>query len=210
MFTQVLALLINLKRGPWAGVTILAFIYFMYFKKKIAIPFILAVGVLFFSVSPIRERIFQSSSHFFISGGRNVIWDIGFELASTYPLGIGLQNSSFLRNFSDEIPPQLKHFHSNFINILVETGWFSFGIYLLWFYIFIQVLFISSAKERNIPVFLLSCAILSSQFAGLVEYNMGDKEILLTLFYIMGIACAMKKNSVTAGILNVSRGLKIK
>jgi hypothetical protein len=193
---QSLNLIINLKRGPWIGVFISLLTVLLMFRKKLIAPFILVTVTIFLLSSSIQKRLGESYEHFVITGGRKIIWDIGFELAATYPLGIGLTNSPFLQKFSDDIPKELKHFHNNFINILVETGSASFCIYLIW----ISSILLHCFKKHQIrkqiiafysPLFLLGAAILSWQIAGIFEYNAGDKEILLVVFLIIGIIGAL-------------------
>ena len=191
------ALLINLKRGPWAGVIIATSIIFAMFSKRMLAPaLVMAVAVICF-ISPVRSRIQQSYEHFSISGGRQAIWDIGAELALHYPLGIGYENSPVLRKFSTEIPPELRHFHSNLLNIIVETGWFGLCIFIWWVIALIKSAWSLSTKDqRSILSRSIGCAIISWQVAGLVEYNFGDSEILLVAMICLGALSALKKEAL--------------
>lgn len=194
------ALLVNLKRGPWLGVfCALSIILILYYRKLF--PILVCIVVLMASyVEPIRTRIEHSSKDFFISGGRSVIWQIGAELATQYPLGIGLGNSEFLRRFSPEIPPQLRHFHNNFINIIVETGWVGFLIFLWWIVILIYSgLTLKSKEEEDAPIMAraIACALISWQVAGAVEYNFGDSEVTLIFLMLTGFLARLKDITAT-------------
>jgi len=182
------ALLVNLKRGPWLGIVVGLSIYFLV-RKPIRILYVLAIAIaLFLLIEPINDRIVASHDHFNIAGGRNAIWEIGTDLAIRYPLGIGFDNSGFLQNFSHQIPKELNHFHNNFINILVETGWLGLLMFLWWLITIISWGF----KWRNHPIFgsvilACSCGFLSWQIAGLVEYNFGDSEVYLLVLALAGL-----------------------
>ncbi|MDC0358013.1 O-antigen ligase family protein [Oligoflexia bacterium] len=184
----ILALLINLKRGPWAGVICGSMILLAIYSKRLLIPLFAIVVCLFIFIEPLRLRLEQSSRDFFITGGRNVIWEIGGELATRYPLGIGFDNSQFLQKFSPEIPATLKHFHSNVLNILVETGWLGLGAYL-WF--ILSLLMIAFRNNLPPPYSILTttigCALIAWQVAGVVEYNFGDSEVYLVALLLCGV-----------------------
>ncbi len=189
------ALLINLKRGPWAGVFIATALLFRSYAKRYVIPTLILVVLLIASVAPIRERIQSSWQHFLIPGGRGVIWEIGAELAQHYPLGIGYHNSSMLPDYSPEIPPNLRHFHSNFLQIIVESGWLTFFIYSWWLFVIFKSALSLSTKDspHGIIVSILGCSLLAWQIAGLVEFNLGDSEVFVLAALIIGALGASTK-----------------
>jgi hypothetical protein len=178
------ALLVNLKRGPWLGVLMGVSLFCAFYAKRL-IGFIVLLSVaVAFSVQPIHDRIAASYNHFTITGGRSTIWRIGAELAAEYPLGIGYHNSGILRQFALEIPPELKHFHNNFINIVAENGWLA-GLLFGWFCIAICR---ACFKKPRHPMYVaIGCAIVSWQTAGLVEYNFGDSEVMLIVWVLLGL-----------------------
>ena len=197
------ALLVNLKRGPWAGILVGSLIFFSFYARKLVIPIVAVVVSLVVFVGPIRTRLLQSHDHFFIAGGRNVIWEIGGELAVKYPLGIGYENSGFLRNFSHEIPQELKHFHNNFLNILVEAGWLGLALYLWWIYLTLSNAFTSGMKKAYKPIaHAVGCAVISWQIAGLVEYNFGDSAVVSIAFMLVGILLAVSDSEQSAELPN--------
>lgn len=191
-----LALLINLKRGPWLGVIAGSAVFLSIISKRILLTFFAVVLAIFVFVAPVRERVLVSYEHFSITGGREAIWDIGSELAVRYPLGIGYDNSYVLRKFSTEIPQELRHFHNNILNILVETGWLGLFVYLWWILSILRSSWTDYANSfRQILSRALGCAVVAWQAAGLVEYNFGDSEIFILLMIILGVLSHLKMNS---------------
>lgn len=191
-------LIINLKRGPWAGVFIGSLVMLQMFSRRLILPITLSVLALILFLPPVRERLAHSYDHFLISGGRKAIWEIGYELTLQYPLGIGLRNSPVLRNFSTEIPDQLKHFHNNLLNITVETGWLGVAVYLWWISCTILHAWkIPKNKNEAILARAAACSIISWQIAGCVEYNFGDSEIVIIAFFIIGLITYLCTTSQT-------------
>lgn len=195
------ALLVNLKRGPWAGVLAgLLILIFLYGRRQIFT--VLAIIVAFsFSLPPVYQRLANSADDFFISGGRAEIWQIGTELVTRYPLGVGYKNSSFLRSFSSEIPPQLTHFHNNILNIAVETGWISLAVLLWWLYLLLRGAL--SCPHVNPDAILrasIGCALISWQVAGMVEYNFGDSEVWLMALLMVGVLSSLMTPAAKADL----------
>jgi O-antigen ligase len=178
------ALLLNLKRGPWLGVTIGTGIFFLVFARRFLSVILVATFIVAATIPPIRERLSVSYDHFTISGGRSTIWRIGGELISQYPLGIGYHNSGIMRQFSLEIPPELKHFHNNLINIAAESGILTAGIFCWLIYAIIRACLRRPYITLHVAI---GCAIISWQVAGLVEYNFGDSEVMIIVWMLLGL-----------------------
>ena len=208
------ALLVNLKRGPWLGTTLGLLLLLGLTSKRFIGPLMLGIVGALLLITPIRERISQSSRDFFIAGGRSEIWDIGAELTGRFPLGVGIKNSRVLREYSTLVPPELTHFHNNFLNITVELGWIGLALYL-WFLLGLGRLALAGIQSRDeksslrdnaprhdsSPLLLLAigCGLISWQIAGLVEYNVGDSEVSLAAFTLIGVGCQLWR-SVTSGL----------
>ena len=188
--TLCAALIINLKRGPWLGTFIGVGLLLLIHRRRLIIPLVIVAIILTVFIPEIYQRLAASREHFLIVGGRSEIWDIGLTLSQTYPMGIGYGNSPILRSFSTDIPKELTHFHNNFLNILVENGWFSLMAFLWWIVNSVSYAFRrlsgESASSRIIKAGL-GCALISWQVAGLVEYNFGDSEVLLVVYITLGL-----------------------
>ena len=117
------------------------------------------------------------------------MWQIGGELSARYPLGIGFDNSPFLREFTSEVPANLEHFHNTFLNVLVETGWLGFAIFLYWIFLFLRAGFTCRSKSEVGDIVARSIAVggVALFIAGIVEYNFGDSEITILLFLLLGV-----------------------
>lgn len=190
----------NLKRGPWAGVSIGLLLYFFTYRPRAIIP-VLAIALFSVcAITPVRERLLSSREHFFIAGGRSEIWDIGKELAITYPTGIGFRNSSVLGKFSTDIPPNLKHFHSNPINIMVESGALGFLLFYWWIIrCLAQALRARLPNNQHHPITIgIGCSLIAWQMAGLVEFNVGDSEVLYVAYLLVGVLAAFIAQSKQA------------
>lgn len=186
-------LLINLKRGPWLGVLIGGLILLTLHARRYLIPLFVTAAILAIGIEPLRTRIAESSEHFFIAGGRQIIWEIGFELSLRYPLGIGYENSPILRTFSPKIPAELIHFHNNVLQILVESGWFSLGVYFWWIASLIHLAFAPHrSRSEALVCAAIGAAIIAWQIAGFVEYNLGDSEVALIAFLLIGLMIKLK------------------
>lgn len=198
------ALIINLKRGPWLGIFVSLSIFGFFTSRRIAWLIISSAIILLLFLAPVRDRLLTSSQHFFIDGGRKTMWSIGVELVQRFPLGVGLENASFMRALDPTLPYIHRHMHNNFLNIAVETGLMGLGAYLWWMISIILLGFFLWNKTSNTAIeffqakiitLSLSCAIISWQVAGLVEYNFGDGEVRMIAFFLMGLIIVLVKMS---------------
>ncbi|MCI5064891.1 O-antigen ligase family protein, partial [bacterium] len=178
------ALLLNLKRGPWIGVCTGFLLFFSVSRPRLLLPTILILFLAVLGIEPVRERAFSSLEHFLMVGGRGEIWSLGAELLVRYPLGIGLENSDIITEFSYDIPANLNHFHSNVINIAVELGWIGLVAYLWWL---LSLVITGFQQGRRGETKLLACGVVSWQVAGLFEYNFGDSEVFLLALVLIGL-----------------------
>lgn len=177
------SLLINVKRAPIiAAMSVTSAILVVFNKLTLRLIGIAAlqIGAVVAFIPSIRERFISSIDHFLIAGGRSDIWEIGIYILE-HGTPLGYANSRYLHSFNESIPANLTHFHSNFLNILVEVGAIPLTILGYAFYVLIM-------RARG-DKFLLSLALstLAIVIGGIFEYNLGDTEILLLLFLIFGI-----------------------
>jgi hypothetical protein len=177
------ALLVNLKRGPWVGVLVGGTVFLATFAPRLAVLGVGVATVAALGITPIWERIAASYEHFTIAGGRSTIWRIGAELITQFPLGIGYHNGKMLQQFAPEIPPELRHFHNNLLNITAENGWLA-GAIFLWF--ICAVVRRSFARPLTPLHAAIGCAFIGWQVAGLGEYNVGDSEVVLIAWVLLG------------------------
>jgi O-antigen ligase len=190
----VLALLINLKRGPWLGTVTGLGLLCLFYRPKLIIPLLLGVALLAVGIPAIHERLAVSLNHFFIGGGRSNIWNVGVQLVIQNPLGVGYDNSRIMQAYDPLIPPNLKHMHNNLLNLLVETGWIGATLFAYWIvHLLRYLLTVSAPREAKLLARGLVCSLVSWQIAGLVEYNIGDTEVLLIVLFL----CTFSLYSIT-------------
>lgn len=182
----LIALIINLKRGPWAGVLIVCLLMGLGARKfKHCLVAVVIVAATFLFIPGVSSRILASEHDFFGPGGRKEMWDIAAMIAQRNPLGVGFDNSKILRHYTDRIPVELSHFHSNAINLLVEVGWLG-AFSLAWF-----LLLIVKTSLSNKKLYPYGAAIVSSQIAGIVEYNFGDSKVYLLSLLVVGVLAGL-------------------
>jgi len=195
------ALLINLKRGPWFGVFFELVLLGFILSRRLLVWSVGLCILVILAVAPARSRLASFSDHFFISGGRMEMWELGEEIAQRFPMGLGLNNARYMRELDPSIPEAHRHMHNNALNVLVETGWIGLAVYVWWMYSIIAFgfrLWSSSreAKERTIRqvgviALGISTALVGWQISGLVENNFGDGEIRLIALFYMGMLLAL-------------------
>ena len=59
------ALLVNLKRGPWVGVTIGSIVLGALYARKLLLPLLASIAILCATVPPLQARLAESSQNFF-------------------------------------------------------------------------------------------------------------------------------------------------
>jgi hypothetical protein len=184
------ALTLNLKRGPWAGVFFGAGFLLWHKRRGLILPILLAgIGVVV-GIAPIRDRLLESSENFFIKGGRNTIWETALDVSVRFPLGVGVGNAGVLRDFAPDVPEGLSHFHSNPLNILAETGWVGLALFAAFI---VKCIHRGMEQVGKYSGALVVAVVACWQIAGLVEYNIGDTEVLLALVAILGALTAKVK-----------------
>ena len=197
----IVALIVNLKRGPWLGILVAtSVIGYFYSRRILAFSMVIAL-VTFFLFTPVRERLFKGSEHFSIEGGRKQMWAIGADLILRYPIGLGPDNARYMRKLDPTLPELHRHMHNNLLNVTVETGWLGVGCYVWWLYQIIALGFLwwfkgrkeksVEAKEKSILALFLATALLGWQCAGVVEYNFGDGEIRTIALFFMGLLLSL-------------------
>ena len=121
------------------------------------------------------------------------MWEIAVDISSRYPIGIGYNNSKYMREYDQHIEPGHSHFHNNILNVLVETGWIGLFVYIWWIFGTISAALRLNSNNYSVNLIGISIglALLSWQIAGLVEYNFGDSEVKLVAYVLLGILSAI-------------------
>lgn len=200
----IVVLLLNLKRGPWLGVFVELLILGYLVWRPLLYAVLVMVPLLFLSISGLSARLLGSYEDFSISGGRERMWELGLDLMQRFPMGIGPDNSKFIREMDPSLPELHRHLHNNLINVVVEMGWLGLLSYLFLLFVVIKIGFVIWKARPQFQDFklqsqmqlalCLSTALMGWQVAGLVEYNFGDSEVRFIAFLLIGFVLALEKS----------------
>jgi O-antigen ligase len=109
-----------------------------------------------------------------------------------------------MKEIAPEVEPKRDHLHSNYVQILVATGWLGLGCYLAWMIAALvdAVVFARKASGTNAMSELSAVAVLlmltGLLINGIVEYNFGDAELVLACALIIGCAAAGRRRAFDA------------
>ncbi|MCS6962122.1 MAG: O-antigen ligase family protein [Deltaproteobacteria bacterium] len=184
-YSLLLASLVGtLKRGPLLGV-ITALIYHFFEKnslKKIVYLALAFLGIVFL-IPDLRVRFAEAITLSKVAHDqRFLMWKAGVNIALENPLGVGYGKADILREKLPEEFSAYKHFHSNYVNILVENGF----IGLVAFIAFLVTAFIKSSPQIRMLVIYFA-------ITGCFESNYIDSEYIINLFLLISI---LGKNSL--------------
>jgi O-antigen ligase len=200
LVVSVAGLLINFKRGSWFCAIILVGVAILWnLRWRAWIPAILVI-FLFFMIPPVQSRLGQLKREFNVEGGgRLTMWfKIAPALIQEHPQGVGYGclTNEMMRDVFRWVEPSRNHLHSNWAQVLVETGWVGLMLYLIWMGKSLGdgIVWIMRGKGRSaveranaIVVMLMLAGLLLN---GFVEYNFGDTEIIILYAFLMGMAAA--------------------
>jgi hypothetical protein len=137
---------------------------------------------------------------------RETVWREGFDLLTSQPrhLLVGVGMDSIKRHWREwglfeggRIP--VGHLHSTPLQLAVERGIPALVMWLLLLYLYARMLWrrlrgrkFESWIERGIVLGALG-GLLGFFVSGLVHYNLGDSEVAMIFYFIMGLALAVER-----------------
>jgi hypothetical protein len=137
---------------------------------------------------------------------RQTVWNEGFDLATQnlrhLTVGVGMDSikryAKDWRLFDDGKLP-IGHFHSTPLQLFIERGLPSLLLWLLILGVYCKEL-ISNIKHQTSTIYkgiLLGClgGTLGFFISGIVHYNLGDAEVAMVFFLLMGIGLSVRKLS---------------
>ena len=213
LVAEVLASLVNFKRGSWFCTLVLAGVLLAVRTGWKVWVGALVTLVIVACLPPVQARMGQLRGEFNVNGGgRLTMWcRIAPYLIEKYPMGVGYGSltNKHMREAYRRVEPNRNHLHANWAQVLVTTGWLGLGVYLAWM---VRTLIdairaarlsrAGPADERvaAVIVLLLLAGLLLN---GFVEYNFGDTELMLVYAVLMGLAAALaprsRRSKSTAG-----------
>ena len=204
-----ICLLIVLARQSWLGFLV-GSIFLVYFWRQTflwVIPIVL-VSVFLLSPQVYKDRI-ESMTDMDNDSSLNIrksVWKGGWEIFKDYSItGCGFKCVDAIHSrYPDPsgFMEQIRGMHSNIMQLLVDTGIVGFGAWLsIWVAYFIEIFkrYQVLAKDKtlgNNKGILLGCvaAILSFLVGGFFETHFYDSEVIMLVYFIMGISLAKVKN----------------
>lgn len=168
------ALLSLEKRGPLLGAIAGVMTLLGLLRARITI-LLFAVAIIGVLLTPnLRHRFSELLDYQkALSDPRVEMWKTGLEIARSNPLGIGYGKADILREIMSERFSNFKHFHSNYVNILVENGFSG----LIVFVVFLGYIILKAAPPTRALFLYLAVT-------GLFESNYIDSEFLINFCII--------------------------
>lgn len=137
-----------------------------------------------------RQTMYSDGVRLWTSGARHLVFGVGMDSVQKHWREWGLYDGGKMA---------MGHFHSTFLQMLVERGIPALLLYLMIFGVYARSLWraIRAVAGRN----WLDTGILLGCFGGamgffaasVVHYNFGDAEVLMVLFILMGFGMAIGK-----------------
>ena len=202
-------LILVLARQAWLGFLV-GSIFLIYFWKKKFLWIIPIVLVFIFVLSPQKyktriesmtdiktDRAFEE---------RQVVWEGGWEIFKDYPItGCGYKCVDKIYSRYPDPTGALRinrGMHSNIMQLLVDTGIVGFVAWLsIWVTYFIEIfkrwqVLARDETQSDKKGMLLGCSVgvLGFLVGGFFETNFYDSEVIMLLYFIMGISLAKVKN----------------
>jgi len=216
---QAAASLVNFKRGSWIVGTALV-VLLLGLKRRFGLLVLVAALLLSaLAVPAVRDRIGGIRKEFHYGERWMMWWRVAPNLHEKHPWGIGyrtLTNRAIRKRApAGTIGPDRDHLHSNWIQTWVDAGWLGLVTYLLWMgwgvadgvRLVRKTREDSEAERTNALVLLL--LIVGLILNGLVEYNLGDAELVVLYGILMGCTAAGLRYGRTGAVAELeSRGLR--
>ncbi len=208
------AFIFTFSRGPWIA-TFLVMLFIFICKprsfRKAGLSLIIIILVII-TISGSISLLMRSSRQSIVKRATNLwdqeriyMWQGGLNIIKHYPVwGVGLKNIA--KVYPDYAVAEAKstqnwgELHNNFIHIAAERGILTL-ILFLWiiisYFIYTFKFYWKIHSEISLSsVLILSClsAFLGFIITGLTEYNFGDSEIVMMLWFVMGLTIVVMED----------------
>ena len=202
-----ICLLLTLTRQAWLGFLVGIIILTIFWNKKylLALPVIM-VGLILFSPESVKARLFSLIDlKDWTLQARFFLWKGGWEIFKDYPItGCGFKCVDFLHlQYPDPSGyiSRLRGMHSNILQLLVDIGIIGFGAWLSIWVVYLLTLYKKWAQLANDNtkglVMGSAAAVIGFLAGGLFETNFYDSEVIMLLYFIMGISLAQTNKKVS-------------
>lgn len=200
-----IALLFNGTRGAWlaiAAVIGLLLIYYLVKRKVLAtviLCLLIGVGAGLSQYEPFMQRIETITNNKYQSNSERIlIWQSAFHMFEDHPvLGVGL--GQYKDNYQKKYispkakEPYLSHAHSNFMQMLAESGIIGFAGFMTLITCFIGYSFLRFWKDKNPYALMMSASVLALVLQGFTEYNFGNSAVMKCFWLLQGCLLVLSK-----------------
>ncbi len=186
-------LVLHFKRGAWLACLLALALMGLASRRWKHLLILAACVAALLALPQARERLGELSREWSMeSGGRLALWTrVAPALLTAHPLGIGYsgtQESDF-SGYGVRIEQGLNHLHNNVLQMALELGPLGLIAWLSWMG---AVCWLGLARYRADPQNGWLALGAWGAFCGLmingwVEYNFGDSEILMLLWFLLGL-----------------------
>jgi O-antigen ligase len=203
-------LALTFTRSAWIGFVVALGVVFAV-RKRVLLSVLVAALVLVYVLAPagFQDRI---TSIVDLKHERNVervyMWKAGFEIFKDHPLvGVGLMDLSEI--YDRYRPPEAREDHGHFHNIFIQVAAARGAVGLVAFFYLLWAMgaaiwrgFRLSREESPFAGALALGAFgayLGFIVSGLFEWNFGDSEVIMLVYFLVGIGIASTRLSSDVG-----------
>lgn len=194
-FVMAWAMLLTLTRGAWIGAGVaLAVVVARVRRRWLVFVPLLAAAALFLAPAPYRQRaLLTFDPTYFSNADRVQMWKAGLAMWREHPwTGVGLGDlKPIYREFaSADVPRTYGHLHNDWVHLLATTGILGTAAFAWLMVGFGRIVWRSDARAGDPELRALALGAWGSfwgfQTMGLFEWNFGDVEVMLALYFLVG------------------------
>ncbi len=201
-------LILNMKRGAWVACFAALLVLAVVEKRRLVLVVLVVLIAAGAAVPSARNRVVQAFAG--DVGQRLKLWRAVPEIVRRYPLGVGPGCSYHVIRSKELVPrdvylqmPHRVHFHNTIAELAVVAGPLAVVAFLWWFGAFglwaLKRLRRMSPDAAARPLVVAGLVAAVAFFVnGLFEYNLGDSDVTLMLYLLMGAAIAAASTQESA------------
>jgi O-antigen ligase len=184
--------------GTFGGLFLFTLIRDRRYFPVFLIPFV----ILYFSLPNVKRTVTNTSFEEYSVNQRLSMYKASPQVFKNHWLsGVGPGNVK--EAYQDEVKEykmKYSHVHNIYLQILLETGIIGFISFLWLFFEVIKLSILLYKNRKNALVrntaLAAGCGIVGFLIAGLFENNFGDTEVVMPVFFLIGILVAIKNEEL--------------